>query len=148
MQGYWQHPDETARALSPDGFLLTGDMGTMDAHGYVTLLDRKKDMINVSGLKVFPNEVEEVATMHPKVLEAAAVGVPDDIAGEAVRLVVVPRNGQLSQSELRAHLAANLAAYKVPKYIDISDQPLPKSHIGKVLRRLVSDAPPSATKRH
>ena len=139
MQGYWNNPDETARVFAPGGWLRTGDLGSMDADGYVTVLDRKKDVIIVSGFKVFPNEVEEVAAMHPGVLEAAAIAIPDERAGQAVKLVVVRRDGALGTAELLEHCRANLAAYKVPKQIVYRDQPLPKSQIGKILRRVVSE---------
>jgi long-chain acyl-CoA synthetase len=139
MQGYWNNPDETARTFAPGGWLRTGDMGRMDEAGYVTLLDRKKDVIIVSGFKVFPNEVEEVATMHPGVLEAAAIGMPDERSSQAVKLVVVPRDGALGAAELLDHCRANLAAYKVPRQIVFRNQPLPKSNIGKILRRVVGE---------
>jgi long-chain acyl-CoA synthetase len=139
MQGYWNNPDETARAFAPGGWLRTGDVGSMDEDGYVTLLDRKKDIIVVSGFKVFPNEVEEVATLHPGVLEAAAIGMPDERAGQAVKLVVVRSDGALGAAELLDHCKANLAAYKVPRQIVFRDQPLPKSNIGKILRRVVGE---------
>ncbi len=139
MQGYWNNPDETARVFAPGGWLRTGDLGSMDEAGYVTLLDRKKDVIVVSGFKVFPNEVEDVAAMHPGVLEAAAIGMPDERAGQVVKLVVVRRDGALDAAGLLDHCRANLAAYKLPRQIVFRDEPLPKSHIGKVLRRLVAE---------
>jgi long-chain acyl-CoA synthetase len=138
MQGYWHNPEETARVFTADGWLRTGDMGAMDEQGYIRLLDRKKDVIVVSGFKVFPNEVEEVAVMHPGVLEAAAIGVADERAGQVVKLVVVRNDPQLTAAALLAHCKQNLTAYKVPRYIEFRDQPLPKSNIGKILRRLVS----------
>lgn len=139
MQGYWNNPDETARTFAPGGWLRTGDLGNMNEDGYVTLLDRKKDVIVVSGFKVFPNEVEEVAAMHPAVLEAAAIGMADERAGQLVKLVVVRRDNAVGAAELLDHCRANLAAYKVPGQIVFRDQPLPKSHIGKILRRLVAE---------
>jgi long-chain acyl-CoA synthetase len=119
-------------------------MGVMDEQGYVRLLDRKKDVIVVSGFKVFPNEVEEVAVMHPGVLEAVAIGAPDEHSGQLVKLVVVRKDPQLSEAELIAHCKLNLTAYKGPKIIVFRDRPLPKSNIGKILRRLVSEQETSA----
>ncbi len=139
MQGYWNNPAETARVFAHDGWLRTGDLGSMDADGYVTLRDRKKDIIIVSGFKVFPNEVEEVATQHPGVLEAAAIGMADERAGQLVKLVVVRSDPALGEAELLAHCRANLTAYKVPHAIVFRDRPLPKSNIGKILRRVVSE---------
>jgi long-chain acyl-CoA synthetase len=139
MQGYWNNPEETAHVFAPGGWLRTGDIGNMDEQGYFRILDRKKDMIIVSGFKVFPNEVEEVATMHPGVLEAVAVGAPDERAGQVVKLVVVRKDPQLSEADLIAHCKLNLTAYKVPKMVVFRDQPLPKSNIGKILRRVVSE---------
>lgn len=139
MQGYWNNPGETARVFAPGGWLRTGDLGSMNEAGYVTLLDRKKDVIVVSGFKVFPNEVEEVACLHPGVLEAAAIGMPDERAGQVVKLVVVRRDSALGAAELLDHCKANLAAYKVPRQLVFRDEPLPKSHIGKILRRVVAE---------
>ncbi len=139
MAGYWQRPEETAKVMTDDGFLRTGDMGFVDARGYITLTDRKKDMIIVSGFKVFPNEVEEVAMAHPGVLEVACIGTPDERTGHAVKLVVVRKDPNLTAEELIAHCRANLTAYKVPKQIQWSEEPLPKSPVGKILRRLVRD---------
>jgi long-chain acyl-CoA synthetase len=116
----------------------------MDEQGYVRLLDRKKDVIVVSGFKVFPNEVEEVAVMHPGVSEAVAIGAPDEHSGQLVKLVGVRKDPQLSEAELIAHCKLNLTAYKVPKIIVFRDQALPKSNIGKILRRLVSEQETSA----
>jgi long-chain acyl-CoA synthetase len=118
MRGYWNHPDETAKVLSADGWLRTGDMGFMDQRGYVKLVDRKKDMILVSGFNVYPNEVEEVAGMHPGVMEAGAIGVPDAKSGEAVKLFVVKKDPGLTAEQLIAHCRENLAAYKVPKFVE------------------------------
>ena len=139
MQGYWNRPDETAKVFTRDGWLLTGDMGTMDAHGYIRLTDRRKDIIVVSGFKVFPNEVEDVLALHPGVLEAAAIGVPDERSGEAVRAVVVRRDPALSQDDVIAHCRTHLTGYKVPKTVEFRTEPLPKSPIGKVLRRLLRE---------
>jgi len=134
MAGYWQRPEETALAMSDDGFFRSGDMGLMDARGYVKIVDRKKDMILVSGFNVYPNEIEEVAAMHPGVLEAAAVGVPDEHSGEAVKLFVVKRDPALTEAEVKAHCIANLTNYKRPRFIEFRSE-LPKSNVGKILRR-------------
>jgi long-chain acyl-CoA synthetase len=134
MSGYWQRPQDTRQVLTDDGWLLTGDIGQMDQRGYVKLLDRKKDMINVSGFKVFPNEVEDVITRHPGVLEAAVIGVPDERTGQAVKLFVVRRDPGLSEDAVRKFSRDNLAGYKVPRLIEFRDQ-LPKSNIGKILRK-------------
>ena len=134
-RGYWNRPDETAHLFTADGWLRTGDMGMIDDRGSVRLTDRKKDMIVVSGFKVFPNEVEDVLTMHPGVLEAAAVGVPDDRSGEAVKAIVVRRDPQLGEAELLAHCKLHLTGYKVPRHIEFRTEPLPKTNVGKVLRR-------------
>ena len=134
MQGYWGRPQETAQVLTADGWLLTGDIGAMDARGFVRLLDRKKDMIIVSGFKVFPNEVEDVIARHPGVLEAAAIGVPDERTGQAVKLFVVRRDGGVTEDAIRRYSRENLTGYKVPRIIEFRDQ-LPKSNIGKILRK-------------
>ena len=135
MLGYWQRADETDKVLSEDGWLKTGDIATVDEQGFVRIVDRKKDMIDVSGFKVFPNEVEDVLAMHPAVLEAACIGVPDDKSGEAVKVFVVLKPGaQATADELREHARKNLAGYKVPKYVVFRDT-LPKSNVGKILRR-------------
>jgi long-chain acyl-CoA synthetase len=134
MQGYWRRPDETKGVLTADGWLRTGDIGAFDAQGYLKLLDRKKDMVIVSGFKVFPNEVEDVAVQHPGVLEAAAIGVPDERTGEAVKLFVVKRDPTLSEDNLREFLRARLVNYKRPHTIEFRDH-LPKSNIGKILRK-------------
>ena len=134
MQGYWGRPDETRRTLTADGWLQTGDLGVIDSQGFVKLLDRKKDMIIVSGFKVFPNEVEDVVAQHPGVLEAAVIGVPDAHSGQAVKLFVVRRDPALTDVVLRAYCQDNLTGYKVPKLIEFREA-LPKSNIGKILRR-------------
>ncbi|HYA07215.1 MAG TPA: AMP-binding protein, partial [Xanthobacteraceae bacterium] len=134
MAGYWQKPDETAKVLHPDGWLLTGDIGAFDEQGFLKLLDRKKDMINVSGFKTFPNEVEDVAAQHPGVLEAAVIGVPDARTGQAVKLFVVRRDPALDKAELAKFLHDRLVAYKRPTVIEFRDS-LPKSNIGKILRK-------------
>ncbi len=145
MRGYWNRPVDTAEVLSSDGWLRTGDMGFMDQDGYVALVDRKKDMIVVSGFKVFPNEIEDVAAMHPGVLESAAIPMHDDRSGLAVRLVVVRRDPALTEAELIAHCRKNLTGYKVPRDIVFRAEPLPKSNIGKILRRQVREEEGQAT---
>ncbi|MGV8939721.1 MAG: long-chain fatty acid--CoA ligase [Allorhizobium sp.] len=134
MAGYWQRPDETANVMTSDGFFRSGDMGFMDERGYVKIVDRKKDMILVSGFNVYPNEIEEVAVMHPGVLECAAIGVPDGHSGEAVKLFVVKKDPALTEADLKAHCAANLTNYKRPRFIEFRDE-LPKSNVGKILRK-------------
>ncbi len=135
MKGYWNRPDETAKVLTADGWLRTGDMGFMDPRGYFKITDRKKDMIIVSGFKVFPNEIEDVVMMHPGVLEAAAIGVKDPKSGEAVKVIVVKKDPELTEQALLEHCKKNLTGYKVPKFIQFRTEPLPKSNIGKILRR-------------
>jgi long-chain acyl-CoA synthetase len=134
MQGYWRRPDETKNVLTADGWLRTGDMGVFDGEGFLKLLDRKKDMVVVSGFKVFPNEVEDVAMLHPGVLEAAVIGVPDERTGETVKIFIVRRDPDLTKAALTEYLHSQLAAYKVPHIIEFRDQ-LPKSNIGKILRK-------------
>ena len=139
MTGYWNRPDETRLVLTEDGWLHTGDIGLVDDEGYVKLLDRKKDVIVVSGFKVFPAEIEEVVSMLAGVVEVAVVGVPDERSDQAVKLVVVRSDTSLTVEDLADHCRKNLTGYKVPKYFDLRETPLPKSNIGKVLRRLVRD---------
>ena len=134
MQGYWERPDETRRVLTEDGWLRTGDIGAFDAQGFLKLLDRKKDIIIVSGFKVFPNEVEDIVMHHPGVLEAAAIGVPDERTGEAVKLFIVKRDPALTKTALNKFLRDNLVNYKVPRIVEFRDQ-LPKSNVGKILRK-------------
>src|SRR5471032_156814 len=138
MQGYWQRPDETAKVMTPDGFFKSGDIGEMDARGYIRIVDRKKDMIVVSGFKVFPNEIEGVVSGHPGVLECAAVGVPDPRSGEAVMLFVVKRDRKLTREELDALCHREFTGYKRPKYIEFRAS-LPKTNVGKILRRELRD---------
>jgi long-chain acyl-CoA synthetase len=135
MKGYWQRPDETAKVFTSDGWFRTGDMGFMDAQGRFKITDRKKDMIIVSGFKVFPNELEDVVMLHPGVLEVAAIGVPDERSGEAVKIVVVKKDPSLGERELLEHCRKHLTGYKVPKLVEFRTEPLPKSNIGKILRR-------------
>ncbi len=134
MAGYWQRPDETAAVMTQDGFFRSGDMGYMDERGFTKIVDRKKDMILVSGFNVYPNEVEEVAAMHPGVLECAAVGVPDPHSGEVVKLFVVKKDASVTEDDIREHCATNLTGYKRPRLIEFRTE-LPKSNVGKILRR-------------
>ncbi len=138
MPGYWQRPDETAKVMTADGFFKTGDIGVMDESGQVKIVDRKKDMILVSGFNVYPNEVEDVVAHHPDVLECAVVGVPDEHSGEAVMLFVVPKNPKLSEQELAKYFSDQLTGYKKPKYVRFKKD-LPKTNVGKVLRRELRD---------
>jgi long-chain acyl-CoA synthetase len=138
MPGYWNRPDETAAVMTPDGFFRTGDIGIMDADGRVTIVDRKKDMIAVSGFKVFPNEVEDVAMSQGGLLECAAIGVPDQHSGEAVALYAVKKSPDVNEANLRAYLKERLTSYKVPRYIEFR-QELPKTNVGKILRRALRD---------
>jgi long-chain acyl-CoA synthetase len=138
MAGYWQRPDETAKVMTADGFFRTGDIGTVDGNGYFKIVDRKKDMILVSGFNVYPNEVEDVVTQMPGVLECAAIGVPDAKAGEAVKLVIVRKNPALTEAEVRAYCEANMTGYKRPKVVEFRTE-LPKSPVGKILRRELRD---------
>jgi len=135
MTGYWNRPEETANVLTVDGWLRTGDMGVMDEHGGIRITDRKKDMIVVSGFKVFPNEIEDVLAQHPGVAEAAVIGVPDAHSGEAVKMVVVRKDPALTKGDLHAHCRQHLTGYKVPRLVEFRTEPLPKSNIGKILRR-------------
>lgn len=134
MRAYWNRPDDTARAFTADGFLRTGDIAVMDERGFVRIVDRKKDMILVSGFNVYPNEVEDVIASHPGVLEVAAVGVPDERSGEAVKVFVVRRDPSLTEQEVIAHCRQNLTGYKVPHRVEFRSE-LPKSNVGKILRR-------------
>ena len=138
MKGYWQRPESTAETIDADGWLKTGDIALIQPDGYVRIVDRKKDMILVSGFNVYPNEIEEVAVGHEGVLESAAVGVPDDKSGEAVKLFVVRKDPELTVESLMAHMRANLTGYKVPRHIVFRDD-LPKTPVGKILRRELRD---------
>jgi len=138
MVGYWQRPDETAKAMTPDGYFMTGDIGTMDAQGFIRIVDRKKDMILVSGFNVYPNEVEGIVAMHDGVLECAAIGVPDRKSGEAVKLFVVAKDARLTAHALKMHCREHLAGYKCPREVEFRDE-LPKSNVGKILRRELRD---------
>jgi long-chain acyl-CoA synthetase len=138
MAGYWQQPEETAKVMTPDGFFKSGDVGVMDDAGYVKIVDRKKDMILVSGFNVYPNEIEGVVAMHPGVLECAAVGIPDKSSGEAVKLYVVKKDPNLQAAELMKFCAEQLTGYKKPKSIEFRNE-LPKTNVGKILRRELRD---------
>jgi len=134
MAGYWKRPDETAKVMTEDGFFRSGDVGIMDEQGFVRIVDRKKDMILVSGFNVYPNEIEQVVNLHPGVLECAAIGVPDERSGEAVKLFVIRRDPALAEEDIAAYCRENFTAYKRPKTIEFRDE-LPKSNVGKILRR-------------
>jgi long-chain acyl-CoA synthetase len=134
MQGYWRQPAETARVMTEDGYFRSGDIGVMDERGYIRIVDRKKDMILVSGFNVYPTEIEQVVSLHPGVLECAAVGIADEKSGETVKLFVVRQDASLSEADLIAYCKENFAAYKRPKFIEFRDE-LPKSNVGKILRR-------------
>jgi long-chain acyl-CoA synthetase len=138
MLGYWQRPDETAKVLSEDGWLRTGDIAMVDEAGYLKIVDRKKDMIVVSGFNVYPNEIEEIVVAHPEVIECAAVGVPDERTGEAVKVFVVRRSDSLSEDALRDYCRERLTGYKIPRHFVFRDE-LPKSNVGKILRRELRD---------
>ena len=138
MAGYYKQPDETSKAIIDDGWLCTGDIGRMDEEGYMYIVDRKKDMILVSGFNVFPNEIENVVVQHPKVLEVAAIGVPDDKSGEVVKIFVVKKDDNLTKDELMAYCKSNLTGYKMPKHIEFRDE-LPKTNVGKILRRALKE---------
>jgi len=136
MKGYWQRPKETACSFTDDGYFITGDIATLDKDGYYRIVDRAKDMIIVSGFNVYPNEVEDVITKHPDVIECAAIGVPDIKAGETVKVFIVSSNPELSREDIRDWCKDKLTRYKVPKQVEFADD-LPKSNVGKVLRRML-----------
>lgn len=138
MSGYWQRPEDTAEVLDSEGWISTGDIVRMDEDGLIYIVDRKKDMILVSGFNVYPNEVEEVVAMHKKVLEVAAVGQPHDVTGEAVKIFVVRKDQSLTEDQLIAHCRKHLTGYKVPKLVEFRDE-LPKTNVGKILRRVLRD---------
>lgn len=135
MKGYWNRPDETSKVIDGDGWLATGDIGVMDGLGFLKIVDRKKDMILVSGFNVYPNEIEDVVAMHPDVKEVAAVGVPDEIVGERVKIIVVARHKNLTKEALLEHCRKNLTGYKMPRIVEFRSEELPKSSVGKILRR-------------
>jgi long-chain acyl-CoA synthetase len=138
MAGYWNRPDETAKVMTSDGFFRTGDIGVMDEQGRIKIVDRKKDMIVVSGFKVFPNEVEDMAMMQGGILECAVVGVPDKDCGEAVKLFAVRKTPDVTEEDLRGFLKMRLTGYKLPKFIEFRNE-LPKTNVGKILRRALRD---------
>ncbi len=140
MKGYWQRPEETAKSITSDGWLLTGDIARMDEKGFFYIVDRKKDMILVSGFNVYPNEIEDVIALMPGVLEVAVVGVPDDKTGEAVKVVVVAKDASLTAEAIKAHCKENMTGYKQPRVIEFRKE-LPKTNVGKILRRELRDAP-------
>ncbi|HEY0502151.1 MAG TPA: long-chain fatty acid--CoA ligase [Lysobacter sp.] len=148
MKGYWKRAEETAAAIDAEGWLHTGDMARMDENGFFFIVDRKKDMILVSGFNVYPNEVEDVIAMMPGVLEVAAVGVPDEKSGEAVKVVIVKKDPALTAEQVKAHAREHLTGYKHPRYVEFRTE-LPKTNVGKILRRELRDAPaPTATGTH
>ena len=134
MAGYWRRPDETAKVMTADGFFRTGDIGTMDERGWFKIVDRKKDMILVSGFNVYPNEIEDVVAQMPGIVECGAVGVPDEHSGEAVKLVVVRSDPNVTEQQVRDYCAQNLTGYKRPRVIEFRAE-LPKTPVGKILRR-------------
>jgi long-chain acyl-CoA synthetase len=138
MKGYWMRPDETAKVFDAEGWLATGDIGVMDSRGFIRLIDRKKDMILVSGFNVYPNEIEDVVAMHPGVREVAAIGVPDDAQGECVKVFIVPREPGLTRDEILRHCRKQLTGYKVPKLVEFRGS-LPQTNVGKILRRALRD---------
>jgi len=138
MKGYWQRDDETAKVLGPDGYLYTGDVGVMDDKGFVRIVDRKKDMILVSGFNVYPNEIEQVVAMMPGVLEVAAIGVADEKSGEVPKVFIVKKDPSLTEAQVLAHCKAQLTGYKQPKYVEFRAD-LPKTNVGKILRRALRD---------
>lgn len=138
MRGYWQNPEETAKVMDERGFLDTGDIAVMNERGYVCLVDRKKDMILVSGFNVYPNEIEDLLVSHPKVLEVACIGVPDEKSGEAVKIVVVAKDTSLTADELLDFCRQHLTGYKIPRFVEFRDE-LPKSNVGKIMRRELRD---------
>jgi long-chain acyl-CoA synthetase len=138
MAGYWQRPDETAKVMTPDGYFKTGDIGIVDARGYFKIVDRKKDMVLVSGFNVYPNEVEDVVAQLPGVMECAVVGVADEKTGEAVKLVIVKKDPALTEAQVREYCRANLTGYKQPKVVEFRTD-LPKTPVGKILRRELRD---------
>jgi long-chain acyl-CoA synthetase len=141
MAGYWQRPDETAKVMTEDGYFKSGDVGVMDERGYIRIVDRKKDMIIVSGFNVYPNEVEGVIAMHPGVAECAAIGIPDERCGEVVKVFVVRREPGLTEDELMEWCKQQLTGYKKPRYIEFRAE-LPRSNVGKILRRELRDSRP------
>jgi long-chain acyl-CoA synthetase len=138
MAGYWQRPEETAKVMTDDGFFRSGDIGIMDEKGFIRIVDRKKDMILVSGFNVYPNEIEQVCAMHPGVLECAAIGVPDPHSGEVPKVFVVKKDPALTEADVLEHCKKELTGYKRPKYVEFRAD-LPKTNVGKILRRALRD---------
>jgi long-chain acyl-CoA synthetase len=138
MKGYWQRPEDTAKVMSKDGAFKTGDIGVMDERGFITIVDRKKDMILVSGFNVYPNELEQVVAMMPGVLEVAAIGVPDEHSGEVPKLFIVKKDPALTEAQVMEFCKEQLTGYKRPKYIEFRAE-LPKTNVGKILRRALRD---------
>ena len=138
MKGYWNRPDETDKVIDADGWLATGDMAIVQPDGFVKLVDRKKDMVLVSGFNVYPNEVEDVVAMHPGVLEVACIGVPDDKSGEVVKIFVVKKDPALTEHDIIEHCKKNMTGYKIPRYVEFRSE-LPKTNVGKILRRALRD---------
>jgi long-chain acyl-CoA synthetase len=134
MAGYWQRPDETAKVMTPDGYFKSGDVGVVDERGYFKIVDRKKDMILVSGFNVYPTELEDVVSQMDGIMECACVGVPDAKTGEAVKLVIVKKNPEMTEDQVRAYCRENLTGYKQPKVVEFRTE-LPKTPVGKILRR-------------
>jgi long-chain acyl-CoA synthetase len=134
MSGYWNRPDETAKVMTADGYFRTGDIGIMTADGFTRIVDRKKDMILVSGFNVYPNEIEEVIASHPGVLEAAVIGIPDEKSGEAVKAFIVRKDPKLTAEDIIKFCHTQLTSYKVPRHIEFRTE-LPKTNVGKILRR-------------
>jgi long-chain acyl-CoA synthetase len=144
MPRYWNRPDETANVFTRDGWLRTGDMGFMDERGYFRITDRKKDIIVVSGFKVFPNQIEDAVALHPGVSEVAAIGERDERSGEIVKIVVVKKDQSLTEEALLEHCRQHLTGYKMPKIVEFRSEPLPKTNLGKILRRQLRQAPAQA----
>jgi long-chain acyl-CoA synthetase len=138
MAGYWQRPDETAKVMTPDGYFKSGDVGVMDERGYFKIVDRKKDMILVSGFNVFPTELEDVVSQMPGIMECACIGVPDAKTGEGVKLVIVRKDTSVTEDQVRAYCRENLTGYKQPKIVEFRTE-LPKTPVGKILRRELRD---------
>jgi long-chain acyl-CoA synthetase len=138
MKGYWQRPEETAKVMAKDGAFKTGDIGVMDERGFITIVDRKKDMILVSGFNVYPNELEQVVAAMPGVLEVAAIGVPDEHSGEVPKLFIVRKDPSLTEAQVLEYCKEQLTGYKRPKYVEFRAE-LPKTNVGKILRRALRD---------
>jgi len=138
MAGYWQRPEATAQVLDADGWFKTGDVAILAEDGFIRLVDRIKDMINVSGFNVYPNEIDDIASQHSGILECAAVGIPNSVSGETVKLFVVKSDSNLTADDVISHCREHLTAYKVPKEVEFRDD-LPKTNVGKILRRALRD---------